>query len=60
MSRSDVNSDGAVDILDLAWVAARFGSNDPTADINGDGVVNMLDLSTVAQNYGQHLPGDNP
>ena len=60
VSRSDVNSDGVINILDLAWVAARFGSNDPTADLNGDGVVDMLDLSAVARDYGQHLPGVSP
>ena len=60
VSRSDVNSDGVINILDLAWVAARFGSSDPTADLNGDGVVDMLDLSAVARDYGQHLPGVSP
>jgi len=60
VTRSDVNSDGVIDIRDLAWVAARFGSHDPTADLNEDGVVDMLDLSTVARNYGQRLLGVNP
>ncbi|RKU39120.1 hypothetical protein C6496_03415 [Candidatus Poribacteria bacterium] len=45
----DVNDDGAVDILDLSFVAARFGQNDhPKADINRDGVVDIKDLITVA------------
>ena len=45
----DVNGDGSVDILDLSFVAARFGQKNPTeADINGDGVVNIKDLITVA------------
>ena len=45
----DVNSDGAVNILDLVQVAANFtktGEND--ADVNGDGVVDILDLVIVA------------
>ena len=47
--RSDVNRDGAVDILDLVLVAANFtrtGENE--ADVNGDGVVGVLDLVQVA------------
>ncbi len=49
----DVNSDGAVNILDLVQVAANFtktGEND--ADVNGDGVVDILDLVTVATTIG--------
>ena len=45
----DVNGDGNVDILDLSFVAARFGQEDQTeADINRDGVVDIKDLITVA------------
>ena len=45
----DVNGDGSVDILDLSFVAARFGQEEQTeADINGDGVVDIKDLITVA------------
>ena len=44
---SDVNSDGVVNILDLTFVASRFGENSP--DLNGDGIVNILDLVLVAQ-----------
>ena len=45
----DVNGDGSVDILDLSFVAARFGQEGQTeADINGDGVVDIKDLITVA------------
>lgn len=48
----DVNDDGAVDILDLVFVAARFGQTDPSADVNADGTVNILDLTLIAQNFG--------
>ena len=48
----DVNEDGVVNILDLTFVAARLGQNDPKADINGDDTVNILDLVLVAQNFG--------
>ena len=48
----DVNEDGVVNILDLTFVAARLGQNDPKADVNGDATVNILDLVLVAQNFG--------
>ena len=45
----DVNGDGVVDILDLSFVAARFGQKDQTvADVDGDGVVDIKDLITIA------------
>jgi WD40 repeat protein len=45
----DVNGDGSVDILDLSFVAARFGQENQTvADINGDGAVDIKDLITIA------------
>ena len=45
----DVNSDGVVNVLDLAFVAANFGEDEETtADVNGDGVVNIQDLILVA------------
>ena len=46
----DVNADGVVDILDLVFVAARFGEMDSEADVTGDGIVNILDLVRIAQN----------
>ena len=45
----DVNGDGSVDILDLSFVAARFGKENQTqADVNGDGDVDIKDLIIVA------------
>lgn len=50
----DVNGDGSVDILDLSFVAARFGQEDQTeADVNRDGVVDIKDLITVASGMGR-------
>ena len=45
----DVNSDGVVNISDLASLASRFGQNgkDP-ADVNEDGVVDIVDVLLVA------------
>ena len=47
----DVNADGVVNILDLTFVSARFGSTDIDADVNADGIVNILDLTLVALNF---------
>ena len=49
----DVTGDGMVNILDLAFIAARYGGNDPAADLNGDGRVDIIDLVMVADNYKQ-------
>ena len=50
----DVNGDGSVDILDLSYVAARFGDKGQTeADVNRDGVVDIKDLITVASGMGR-------
>lgn len=46
----DVNADGVVNILDLTFVATRFGEMDSEADVTGDGIVNILDLVRIAQN----------
>ena len=48
----DVTGDGVVNILDLVFVASRFGSVDVDADVNADDVVDILDLVLVAQNFG--------
>lgn len=48
----DVTGDGIVNILDLVFVASRFGDVSENADVNGDGGVNILDLKLVAQNFG--------
>lgn len=47
----DVNADGVVNILDLTFVAARFGEMDAEADVTGDGIVNILDLVRIAGNF---------
>ena len=60
LQASDVNVDGAVNILDLTLVAAHFGTT-PAADqilnpdANGDGVVNILDLTLVASHLGSRI-----
>ena len=49
----DVNGDMSIDILDIAYMGARFDSTEPRADLNGDGVVDILDLVLAAVNFGQ-------
>ena len=45
----DANQDGIVNILDLVFIAGRFGQSGPnSADVNGDGVVSIIDLIKVA------------
>jgi hypothetical protein len=54
----DLNSDGKVDILDMAVFAVAFGSNptsprwNPKADITKDGKVNILDGVMIAKSFG--------
>ena len=48
----DLTGDGIVNILDLTFVASRFGETDSDADVTGDGAVNILDLVLIAQNLG--------
>ena len=51
--KEDVNNDGAVNILDLVAVAAKFGQKDAgNADVNGDGTVDIRDLVLVVGKMG--------
>ena len=47
----DLNSDGIIDILDLALCAANFGLAGPDGDVNADGVVNIYDLVLIGKNF---------
>lgn len=54
--RSDVNSDGIVNIKDLAQVTMNFGQNVPPApsylDIDGNGIINVKDVVYVLYDWG--------
>ena len=43
--------DNAIDILDVSYMGANFGTGEATADVNGDGAVNILDLTVAAANF---------
>ena len=55
LSQGDVTGDGRVDILDLAFIAANYGGDNPAADVNQDGKVDIFDLVTAANNFGQQV-----
>ena len=46
----------AIDIFDLTFVAARYGTDDPAADLNLDGAVDIFDLAIVASNFNRSEP----
>jgi hypothetical protein len=47
----DINGDREVDILDIAYIGARFQTDDALADLNGDGIVDILDIVMAASNF---------
>ena len=56
--QGDVNWDGAVNILDLATIAAHYNTSIgqpgylPDADLDGNGIINIVDLATCAFYFG--------
>ena len=48
----DINGDGIIDGIDLAFVLSAWGSSNRKADINGDGLVNGMDLSIILSGWG--------
>jgi len=52
----DVTGDNNVNILDIVYIAYRFGGTDARADLNADGTVDIIDLSLTGANFGQAGP----
>lgn len=50
--QGDLNTDGAVSVLDLEQLVGYWGSNNESGDINGDGAVNVPDLLLQLMNWG--------
>ena len=54
---TDINKDGIVDIMDIAFVAGAFNTSlgDPKwngiADLDNNGLVDILDISKVARDF---------
>jgi len=57
----DVNVDGKVDMTDIGYVSAKYGSSigdaeyDANCDFNGDGVIDDFDLDVMEEYFGQPL-----
>ncbi len=48
----DINHDGRVDGIDLAYILADWGTVNPRSDLNRDGLVDGVDLGTLLANWG--------
>jgi hypothetical protein len=55
----DLNSDGEVDIVDVAIVAKAYESYpehprwNPIADVNKDDIIDIIDIAIIARNFGK-------
>ena len=47
----DVNGDGVVNGIDLAFILTYWGSSAPIADLNDDGIVGGADLTIVLSGW---------
>jgi hypothetical protein len=57
VTRSDMNGDGVVNILDVSLVAMHFVSQEPAVDVNGDGKIDILDVARVSRDFGTRSYG---
>lgn len=51
----DFNCSGIVDLADLSFLLANFGSNSTAADVDGSGSVNLADLTILLGNFGKNI-----
>ncbi len=49
----DLNTDNKVDVADLSYLLARYGTSDASADMNNDGHIGIIDLSVLLSNFGK-------
>jgi len=49
---ADTNSDGIVDVTDVLFVVALWGSNNPKGDVDYNGIVDVSDMLIVVGNWG--------
>ncbi|MFM7260846.1 MAG: dockerin type I domain-containing protein, partial [bacterium] len=47
----DINGDGQVNAIDLAFILTYWGSSAPIADLNDDGIVGGADLTIVLSGW---------
>jgi hypothetical protein len=47
----DMNGDGHVNGIDLAFILAYWGTSTPIADLNDDGIVGGVDLALVLNGW---------
>lgn len=50
-TKSDLNGDGKVDLIDFSIMLANWGTSDAAADLNGDGTVGLADFSILLFNW---------
>jgi hypothetical protein len=48
----DINRDGIVNGIDLAYILADWGTANPRSDLNHDGIVNGSDLGSLLTYWG--------
>jgi len=54
LPRGDLNTDGAIDVIDLGILLSNWRSNSqPPADINQDEIVDVIDLGILLSNWGK-------
>jgi len=53
MRPGDVNNDGVINMVDVAFVSQHLNSNNPVADFNQNGQVDITDVTVVINNFTQ-------
>ena len=56
--QADLNCDGVVNSIDLGYLLAAFGDDNPRADLDGDGTVNSADLGVMFVLWGDFVDAD--